>query len=129
MVLLAAAIGVHLYFDLFLFPATPILLRDDQVYFWMNAQRMLHGERVYQDFFQFTPPGTDLVYFAIFKIFGPHIWVTNAVVLALGIAVSLLCFRIARQIMERPLALLATLLFATLIYGRLLNATHHWFSI
>jgi 4-amino-4-deoxy-L-arabinose transferase-like glycosyltransferase len=129
MVLLAVAIAVDLYLSLFLFPATPILLRDDQVYFWMNAQRMLHGERVYQDFFQFTPPGTDLVYFTVFKIFGPHIWVTNAMVLVLGVAVSLVCFRLARQLLERRLALLATFLFSTLIYGRLLNATHHWFSI
>jgi hypothetical protein len=50
----------------------------------MNAQRLLHGQRVYLDFFQSTPPGTDLVYLGVFKVFGARIWVTNLIVLALG---------------------------------------------
>jgi len=37
---------VYLYLNLFAFPATPFLLGGDQVYFWMHAQRMLHGERI-----------------------------------------------------------------------------------
>ena len=52
-------IAVYLYFNLFAFPRTPFLLNGDQAFFWMDAQRMLNGEHVYQDFFQFTPPGTD----------------------------------------------------------------------
>ncbi len=90
---------------------------------------MLHGELPYRDFFQFTPPGTDLVYFFLFKVFGPHIWVTNVMVLALGVALCGICFSIANRIMEFELTLPATILFLTLIYTRLLNATHHWFSI
>jgi 4-amino-4-deoxy-L-arabinose transferase-like glycosyltransferase len=126
---LSASVAIYLYVNLFLFPATPLLLTGDQVYFWMNAQRMMHGEQIYQDFFQFTPPGTDLLYFAVFKIFGPRIWVTNTVVLVLGIVLSLVCFHIARRLVKGPLAALATLLFATFVYGGQLNATHHWFSI
>jgi hypothetical protein len=99
------------------------------VYFWMNGQRMLHGETIYKDFFQFTPPGTSLVFFALFKLFGPRIWVTNAVVLVLGVALSYACFRIATKITKISLAVLATSLFAVCIYGELLNATHHWFSV
>ena len=56
---------------------TPILLGGDQVFFWLDAQRMLYGQRIYQDFLQFTPPGTDLFYLALFKLFGFRIWVTN----------------------------------------------------
>ena len=85
-VLLGAA--TYLYLNLFALPNTPFLLSGDQVYFWMDAQRMLHGERIYLDFFQFTPPGTDLLYAALFKLFGPRVWVTNAAVLALGVARS-----------------------------------------
>ena len=57
---------------------TPILLGGDQVFFWLDGQRLLYGQHIYQDFLQFTPPGTDLVYFALFKLFGFRIWVTNA---------------------------------------------------
>jgi hypothetical protein len=95
----------------------------------MDGQRMLHGELPYRDFFQFTPPGTDLFYFSIFKLFGPHLWVTNIVVLGLGVVLCGLCFSISTQFMKVELALPATILFLPLIYTRLLNATHHWFSI
>jgi len=121
--------AAYLYVNLFVLPNTPYLLGGDQTYFWTDAQRMLFGERPYEDFFQFTPPGTDLFYFALFKLFGPRIWVTNVVVLGLGVALCWACFNISRQIMGRGTALLATLLFLTLVYTKLLNATHHWFSV
>jgi hypothetical protein len=128
-VLLLLSAVAYLYLNLFSPPATPLLLGGDQTYFWMDGQRMLSGEQPYRDFFQFTPPGTDLFYFLLFKLFGPHIWVTNFAVLVLGVALTWICFDIASGIMERELALLAASLFLVFIYGRALNATHHWFSI
>jgi hypothetical protein len=84
-VLMLLGISGYLYLNLFLLPSAPILLSGDQVFFWMNGQRMLHGERPYLDFFQFTPPGADVFYFALFKAFGPRIWLLNLVVLVLGV--------------------------------------------
>jgi hypothetical protein len=121
--------AAYLYANLFASPTVPFLLSGDQVYFWMNALRTLQGARIYQDFFQFTPPGTDLLYLVVFKLFGLHVWACNAVVLGLGVALSWLCFKIAKLIMGRPQAFLAAWLFLVLIYGKLLNATHHWFSM
>ncbi|HEX6804080.1 MAG TPA: hypothetical protein VF133_10415 [Terriglobales bacterium] len=121
--------GIYLYFNLFIWPRTPILLSGDQLFFWMNGQRILHGELPYRDFFQFTPPGADLVYFAAFKAFAPRIWILNLLVLLLGVALCGVCFEIARRVMRVSSALLAALLFLTLIYSLLLNATHHWFSM
>jgi hypothetical protein len=57
----------YLYANLFQFPHTPILQSDDQVFFWTNAQRMLNGERAYVNFFQYTPPGTDVFFLSLFK--------------------------------------------------------------
>lgn len=90
---------------------------------------MLFGELPYRDFFQFTPPGTDVFYFALFKLFGPRIWVTNAVVFALGLLLCTGCYFLSRQLMSRSAAILTSLLFLVLIYGKPLNATHHWFSV
>lgn len=129
MVFVLVGAGLFLYLNLFRVLNSPILLSGDQVFFWTDAQRMLHGERIYKDFFQFTPPGTDLFYFALFELFGARIWVTNAAVLMLGVALCGVCFSVARQVMERRAALLATSLFLTLIYAKPLNATHHWFSM
>ena len=127
LVLLGAA--VYLYLNLFVLPHTPILLGGDQVFFWLDGQRLLYGQRIYQDFLQFTPPGTDLVYFAIFKLFGFRIWVTNALVLVLGIAFCWMCLSLAQDLMRRSAALLTTALFLVFVYGKSQNATHHWFSV
>jgi hypothetical protein len=128
-VVLLGCLAAYLGSCLFVFPAIPVLLGGDQAYFWMYADRMLRGERVYQDFFQFTPPGTDLVFLAAFALFGPRIWVTDAIVVALGVALGWVCFRVASRLMDRSLAVLATALFVVLVYAKALNATHHWFSV
>jgi hypothetical protein len=121
--------ALFLYCNLFVFRGIPVLQGDDQVFFWLDAQRMLHGERPYIDFFQYTAPGTDLLFLAVFKLFGPRVWVLNATVLALGTALCGICFQIANQVLERREALLATLLYLVLIFSKALNATHHWFSV
>ncbi|WP_213806380.1 hypothetical protein [Granulicella sp. dw_53] len=123
------AIPSYLYLNLFTFPNVPFFLLGDQNFFWVYAMRMFHGERGYQDFFQFTPPGTDLFYLALFRIFGLHLWVTNAAVFILGVALCWICFHVAQRLMERDLAVLTSLLFLVYIYGDRLDATHHWFGL
>ena len=51
---------VFLCANLFASPDTPFLLGGDQVFSWLDAQRMLHGEQIYRDFFELHPPGTGL---------------------------------------------------------------------
>jgi hypothetical protein len=123
------ACTVYLYANLFVSPNTPFLLGGDQVYFWMGAQRILDGQAAYRDFFQLTPPGTDLIYAAFFKVLGTHIWVPNTVVIALGVLMGCACFSLSRQFMKDTEAALTTGLFVVLIYGKALNATHHWFAV
>ena len=126
---LLIASGIYLYVNLFAWPNIPYLLSGDQIFFWTDAQRMLHGERIYLDFFRFTPPGTDLIYLTAFQIFGPRLWVMNAIVLLLGVSLCWVCFSVSRLLMGPGLSVLAALLFLVFIYCRLLNATHHWFSL
>ena len=118
----------YLSFNLFQFSTVPVLLGGDQVFFWMDAQRMMHGDRIYRDFFQFTGPGTDLIYLGAFHLFGTRVWVPNIIVLVLGVILGWTCFRIGTKILPRPMAFLATASVVVVLYGRLLNATHHWFS-
>jgi hypothetical protein len=121
--------GLYLYFKLFSLGGTPFLLGGDEQVFWMNALRMLHGELPYRDFFEFTPPGADLVYFSGFTLLGPRVWVPNVVQLVLGITLSWLCFHIARSITKPAPAALTAALFITLDFGKWMDATHHWFSL
>jgi hypothetical protein len=121
--------SLYLYLNLFTFSGTPYLLGGDQQFFWSDAMRMLQGERAYRDFFQFTAPGTDLYFLGLFHLFGVRIWVTDLAIVLLGIALCWLCFDLASQIMERNWALLCSGIYLVFIYGRLLDATHHWFSL
>jgi len=126
---LLVAVSCLIYPNVFLLPGTPFLLTGDQVFFWTYAQRMLLGERPYVDFFQFTPPATDLVYLAAFRLFGVRILVTSAVDFGLGLALALVCFSVARQLMTRGLAALVTVAYVAAIYVPLVNGTHHLFSL
>jgi hypothetical protein len=126
--LLLFGTALYLYRRLFYFPAIPFLLRGDQTFFWVYAQRMLYGEKVYRDFFQFTPPGTDLFYASLFRLLGTDIWVMNFAVLLLGIALCVFSFNFAKRFMRENMAGLASSVIV-LIYGSRLDATHHWFSM
>lgn len=120
--------AAYLYLNLFTLRGTPYLLSGDQVYFWTGAQQILHGQIPYRDFFQYTTPGADLVFAAFFRTFGASIWVTNLVVLVLGVATACVGFGLARKLMRVEMAAICTALFLVLIYGKALNATHHWFA-
>ena len=121
--------GIYLAVNLFADPRTPFLLGGDQVFFFMRAQRMYYGEHIYQDFFEFTPPGTDLVYASAFELFGPRLWVTNLVVLLLNIGFCWATWRVTKVIMKPMLASLVTALLIVAVCGKLLSGTHHVFSV
>ncbi|MGB0065886.1 MAG: hypothetical protein WBP85_15690 [Terracidiphilus sp.] len=121
--------AIYLYLRLFTLHNIPFLLSGDQDYFWMNGMRLLAGDHIYQDYFRYTPPGTDLVYAAIFSVFGTHVWTTNVTVLALGIAFAWVCFSLSAKLMRRSLACLTTAVFIVLVYGKAINGTNHWFAV
>jgi hypothetical protein len=127
--LVLGSAALYLSLNLFASPRVPFLLSGDQAYFWMDAMRILDGHRVYQDFLQFTPPGTDLLFALMFKLFGLRLWVTNLVVFVLGLSYAWLIYSIARKFMRPASTILATALFLVPIYGKALNATHHWFGV
>lgn len=124
-------IGVtaYLYLNAFFLPNIPIHLDGDQTFFWSYTLRMMHGELIYRDFFQFTPPGTDFVFLALFRLFGARIWVMSAVTVLLGTGLFWVCFSVAKRLMRSDQALLAACLVLVLVYSRIMDATHHWFSL
>jgi hypothetical protein len=119
---------LYLLLNLFSSPTTPYLLGGDQTFFWLGGQRMFYGERVYMDFLRFTPPGTDVFFFLLFKLFGPRVWATNLAVLTIGLAFTWQCFQIAAKLLPQHLAALTAALFLITLYGKSFSITHHWFS-
>ena len=128
---LLSLVGVplYLYANLFTFHNVPLLVLADQTFFWEYAYRMLQGDRIYTDFFQFTPPGVDLTYFVLLKLLGPSLWVVNTGLILLGVAFFWTCFSVAHRILSRNQALFTAAFIVVLIFGDRLDGTHHWFSL
>jgi hypothetical protein len=120
---------VYLYLILFVFPGTPIYLDGDGDIFLADAKRLFEGEVMYRDFDQFMFPGTEVFYVMLFKIFGPALWIGNFALMVLGLGLTWITLAISRKLIPGWAALIPALLFLTLIYPSLLDATHHWFSV
>jgi hypothetical protein len=118
----------YLYTSLFSFAGTPMFRTGDEDFFWTYACRLLSGQVFLRDFHQFTPPGTDLAYAAVFHLFGASVSSINWTVLFLGVVLGVVCFHNARVIMRANMAALAAVLCVVLLFGDRMDATHHWFS-
>lgn len=120
---------VFLYLSLFYLPATPIHFNGgDATTYLFNATRMLHGKVIYRDFFEFTPPATEVFYFLVFKIFGVHAWIPNAVLVVLGLSIAWLMIVISKSVIPGKAAYLPAALFLVIPFRSQLDPTHHWFS-
>ena len=128
---LVVVLGVSFGFlctSLFSLSGTPHLRSGDECFFWTYAARMLSGQVFLKDFHQFTPPGTDLAYAAVFRRFGASLRSIDAIIAGLGVALGLVCYAVARRIMRPHMAALAGLACVVVLYGDRMDATHHWFS-
>lgn len=121
--------ALYLYLNLFRLPNLPYFQAGDQTFFWSDALRLLDGQHAYRDFFQFTTPGTDFLYLFLFRMLGTNILVANLAVLLVGVGLCFLCYRVARHLMDHDWALVTAAVYLVLLYSRVLDATHHWFSL
>jgi hypothetical protein len=122
------ACGVFLYLEVFALPATPRLAIGDQAIYLHNATRLLEGQIIYRDYDHFTLPGTDVLYAALFKLFGVKAWIPQAMLVLIGIASALLCVVISKKVLAGRILFLPGFLFLTLPFSSYLDATHHWYS-
>ncbi len=116
-----SACGAFLYTFLFKFPLTPFLRDADQSIFIYEGQRMLNGDVMYRDFFQFTFPGTQAFYAALFAVFGSDFWIVAVVTLVIGLVTAWLMIKISERFVPSPLFYLPALLY--IFFG------FRWFGI
>ena len=124
---LAGGFG-FLYFSLFYLPNIPILLFTDQWTLLYDARQMLDGRMIYRDFFQFTLPATQALYFGLFKIFGARAWIPNAMLIVVGICMMWLMIYISRKVLRGKVAFLPAVLFLVVPFRSQFDGTHHWYS-
>jgi hypothetical protein len=83
---------------------------------------------IYRDFFQFTTPGIQVVYLALFELFGARAWVPNAGLVLLGLSFTWLSVVISRAVLRGPTAYLPGIFFVVTAFVTDFDATHHWCS-
>lgn len=127
--LLLLAALIFLYPFLFLPPFLPFQLTGDHLRLLAPAQRMFEGELMYRDFFEFVTPGTALVWFFLFKLFGLRLWIPNLLVLVLALGLVWVGVMVAKKVVRPSLALLLSAIFLVAVREFLCDPTHHWYSL
>lgn len=120
---------IFLYLFLFVPPFIPLGDYGDGIIYLDPGKRMFEGETMYRDFFELVPPGMAIVTFFLFKLFGPRLWIPNLEILLVGLGLAWLGVIIAKKLVRPSLALLPSAIFIVGVYGRQLDATHHWYSL
>jgi hypothetical protein len=116
------------YFRAFIFPDIPLAPNGDQLGFLHAGSRLAVGELPYRDYFQIVPPGTDLVYAALIRLFGLKVWIPHLVMAALAAATAGLMTLIAMRVLRGWVIFLPALLLVGFLLPVAGDATHHWFS-
>lgn len=125
------AIGlVYLYFQSFIFPSIPIYQGEGAPIYLLEAERMLAGQWIYRDFFEFTLPGTQIFYLAAFMVFGARAWIPSATPVLLGTALAMVGVVLSKRVLNGRLVLLPGILFLAFALSSDIarDPTHHWFS-
>ena len=102
---------LYLFLTLFLVPSTPVFFENDHFIQMYDSVRMLNGEVLYKDFFQFTFPGTEVWYLILFKLFGQRLWLLNATILFLGLGLTWTILAMSKRLMDGVYVYVAPTLF------------------
>ena len=123
---LAALLGLAVFCYLLAYP--PVLGRSDESVVLYGAKRILQGQAIYRDFFEFITPGSFYFFAAVFALAGATVQSAHAVMAAVnGIAAGLL-FVLARRVASALEATLVTAVFAALCLPLWPYASPHWLS-
>jgi len=103
-------------------------MEPDEGIILQGAQRILHGEVLYRDFFSFFTPGSYYFLALLFKIFGSSILVARTALVFFGGLFSVVNYLLARRVCSRGSALMvAGLVTVTTLPYRFL-VLHNWDS-
>lgn len=119
---------VFFYLHLFHFPFVPLWHDGGQAIYLEHAERMLHGSVLYRDLFQFNLPGTEYLYYFMFRCFGVRLWVPSLAMLVTATAVTLLVYTLSRMVLRGAAAFLPALAFLVICQRDSFDGSHHWYS-
>ena len=101
----------------------------DEGVFLHAATRILGGETIYRDFFEFLPPGSFLIVAAWMKLVGVGFASVRVLAIAVLAAIAALLYIAARLSSgSRFVATLIALVWVATLRGELVVINHHWFT-
>jgi hypothetical protein len=104
------------------------VLNVDEGVSLQGAERILHGEVPYRDFFSFYTPGSYYLAVLLFRVFGNSIHVVRAALVIYGGLFSLFTYVMARRVCPRWNSLLAALLVTLTALPSRFAVLHNWDS-
>lgn len=120
---------VFVYLLTFVLPATPILNESDHHMFLYEGMRLANGDVMYRDFFQFTFPGSQCWYWAMFTVFGLKYWILPATIVLIAMATAWAGLLVSRDVLDGPARLIPPVIYT--FFGFRwdgLDGTHRMFS-
>jgi hypothetical protein len=94
-----------------------------------GATRMLDGQRLYTDFFEFLPPGAFMVTAGWFKLVGISIVSTRALAILTVVGIACFTYLTCHLVSQKaPLSALITIGWVIMSQGPWTVISHHWFT-
>jgi 4-amino-4-deoxy-L-arabinose transferase-like glycosyltransferase len=94
-----------------------------------GAARMLRGDRLYLDFFEFLPPGGFLLTEGWFSLFGLTIFSVRSLAALTVAGIACVTYLACRQASRNaPLSALVTIAWLVMSQGGWTQVSHHWFT-
>ncbi|HEX3738400.1 MAG TPA: glycosyltransferase family 39 protein [Terriglobales bacterium] len=92
------------------------------------AERILHGQVPYRDFFMFYTPGSAYLVAALFKAFGDSFAVARTSIAVTGAVCTAITYVLARHVCSRNIALLAAALAMLNSFAYRFLVLHNWYA-
>jgi hypothetical protein len=105
-----------------------VLGRSDESVVLYGAKRVLQGQALYKDFFEFITPVSFYFFAAVFAVTGPSLLAARVAMAVINAASCVLVFRLARRVAGPPEAALAAGMFGVTCVPAWLYASPHWLS-
>lgn len=103
-------------------------LEPDEGIVLAGADRILHGEVPYRDFFSFYTPGSFYLVALLFRVFGDSLTVARTSLAVTGAGCSVITYVLARRVCSRAIAWFAALLATITGVAYRFLVLHNWYS-
>jgi len=103
-------------------------LEPDEGIVLTGADRILHGEVPYRDFFSFYTPGSFYLAALVFRIFGDSLVVARISLAIAGAACSVVTYLLSRRVCPRGVALFVAALATVVGVPYRFLVLHNWYS-